>query len=72
MRVDENHIPRLVQDWNYGSAETLEIRLFNGRTILVDKWDVRQESIKNYPRWNRAADQEAIDYFVEKHWDWFK
>ena len=72
MRVDNQDIPKLVQGWIYGPAETFEVILFNGKILFLDKWQIREDSLKGYSRWNEIPDQEAIDEFIEKRWDWFK
>ena len=71
IRVDRNDIPELVQHWCYGSALNFEITLFNGKSYMLDQWDVREESCRGYKKWDSITDQMAIDHFVEKHLHWF-
>ena len=67
IRCDKDGVPMQVQKWSYQRGMTFQVELCNGKTWMLDIGTVRDHSCRGYTRWDNAADQMAIDKFVDDH-----
>ena len=72
IRCDEQGVPRLVQHWYLNSDNSFCITLWNGTFICLDRWTVRNYSLKGvFHRWTPELDGYAVDLYIRDFREYF-
>lgn len=63
-RCDQDGVPKIVQSFSLGSAQTIEARLFNGNTFIMDLYHIPGELFSD--EWYLDLEQYVVNN-IGKH-----